>query len=190
MNVEDYVKGRVRDGCVNLTDLVDDVSRRFNMGRLEAAYEVYRLWKMGVIDIDYPYDTALPYFFTIDGLWYWAILAITGIAVASVVLIRGGPLIYIRYALGALFILFLPGYTLVEALYPRGDELTPLERLALSIGLSLAIEPLIGLILNYTPWGIRLTPILASTAILVLALATLAAVKKARLLVMSRKCLS
>lgn len=41
-------------------------------------------------------------------------------------------------------LLFMPGYALVESLYPRGgDELSPLERLALSIGLSLAVVPLI-----------------------------------------------
>ncbi|WP_459191732.1 DUF1616 domain-containing protein [Halosimplex sp. J119] len=37
-----------------------------------------------------------------------------------------------------------------------------LERVALSFGLSIAITPLIGLALNFTPWGIRLVPILAS----------------------------
>jgi len=37
--------------------------------------------------------------------------------------------------------------------------------LALSFGLSIAIVPLIGLGLNYTPWGIRLTPILVSLTV-------------------------
>ncbi|HNR26717.1 MAG TPA: DUF1616 domain-containing protein, partial [Methanobacteriaceae archaeon] len=35
---------------------------------------------------------------------------------------------------------------------------------ALSFGLSIAVTPLIGLVLNYTPWGIRLDPILVSLA--------------------------
>ena len=192
MSIDDYITERVKGSeCISVSELVDDVARRFNISRGRAAYEVLRLWKRGVIDIeDYPYDNVLPYFFTVSGLWYWVIVALTIISLASVILIRGSPLIYLRYALGALIILFLPGYTIVEALYPRGDEFTPLERLALSIGLSLAIEPLIGLILNYTPWGIRLTPILASTVILILALATVAAVRKARLMVISRRCLS
>jgi uncharacterized membrane protein len=42
--------------------------------------------------------------------------------------------------------------------------LESLERLALSIGISLAIVPLVGLLLNYTPLGIRLTPIVISLA--------------------------
>ncbi|WP_291765342.1 DUF1616 domain-containing protein [Caldivirga sp. UBA161] len=192
MSIDDYITERVKGGeCMSVNELVNDVAARFNISRGQAAYEVLRLWKSGVIDIeDYPYDNLLPYFFTVSGLWYWVIVALTATSLASVILIHNPPLIYLRYALGALIVLFLPGYTLVEALYPRGDELTPLERLALSIGLSLAVEPLIGLILNYTPWGIRLTPILTSTVILILALATVAAVRKARLLVIGRRCLS
>ncbi|MGC9069155.1 MAG: DUF1616 domain-containing protein [Thermoprotei archaeon] len=76
----------------------------------------------------------------------------------------------IRYILGTLLVLFLPGYALIEALYPKEEDLKPLERLALSIGLSLALVPLVGLILNYTPWGIRLGPILTALTILTLTL--------------------
>ena len=39
--------------------------------------------------------------------------------------------------------LFLPGYALIEALYPK-RELDELTRFALSIGLSLALVPLTG----------------------------------------------
>jgi uncharacterized membrane protein len=66
-----------------------------------------------------------------------------------------------RVGLGLVFVLFLPGYVLVAALYPRKDDLDLVERLALSLGLSIAVVPLIGLALNYSPWGIRLDPILA-----------------------------
>jgi uncharacterized membrane protein len=60
---------------------------------------------------------------------------------------------------------------LIELLYPRAGELSQLERLALSIGLSLALVPLVGLVLNYTPWGIRLDPIFASLSLLTISLA-------------------
>ena len=68
----------------------------------------------------------------------------------------------IRTILGLILIIFIPGYSLVVALFPRKDELEGIERAALSFGLSIAVTPLIVLILNYTPWGIRLTPILIS----------------------------
>jgi uncharacterized membrane protein len=69
---------------------------------------------------------------------------------------------------------------LISALYPRSGELDGLERLALSIGLSLAIVPLVGLMLNYTPWGITLTPIMISLAIFSEALALGALERKYR----------
>jgi uncharacterized membrane protein len=55
-----------------------------------------------------------------------------------------------------------------------------MEKLALSIGLSLAIVPLVGLMLNYTPWGITLTPIMVSLAVFTEALALSALVRKYR----------
>ncbi|MEA2055061.1 MAG: DUF1616 domain-containing protein [Candidatus Thermoplasmatota archaeon] len=67
----------------------------------------------------------------------------------------------IRVLFGLPFILFIPGYVLVFALFP-GRDISLIERIALSFGLSIAIVPLIGLALNYTPWGIRLEPILIS----------------------------
>lgn len=68
----------------------------------------------------------------------------------------------LRIALGLPFLLFFPGYTLVAALFPKRESLEAIERVALSFGLSIAVVPLIGLILNYTPWGIRLEPVLYS----------------------------
>jgi uncharacterized membrane protein len=62
-------------------------------------------------------------------------------------------------------VLFVPGYTLIAALFPKKQDLDGIERLALSFGLSIAVVPLIGLGLNYTPWGIRLTPVVISIAI-------------------------
>ncbi len=78
------------------------------------------------------------------------------------------PVIYIfpdsvlRTVLGLPFLLFFPGYLAIAALFPRSDDLDSIERVALSFGLSIAITPLIGFGLNYTPWGIRLDPILFS----------------------------
>jgi len=71
----------------------------------------------------------------------------------------------VRIPLGLLMVLFVPGYSLIAALFPRKDDLDGIERIALSFGLSIAVVPLIGLGLNYTPWGIRLTPVVISLAI-------------------------
>lgn len=71
----------------------------------------------------------------------------------------------VRVPLGLAMVLFLPGYVLIAALFPRKDDLDGIERVALSFGLSIAVVPLIGLGLNYTPWGIRLTPVVVSLAV-------------------------
>lgn len=79
-----------------------------------------------------------------------------------------------RIGLGLVFVLFLPGYVLVAALYPGKDDLDLVERLALSLGLSIAVVPLIGLGLNYSPWGIRLNAILAFLTLFIVLAASVA----------------
>ncbi|WP_297437268.1 DUF1616 domain-containing protein [Thermococcus sp.] len=100
------------------------------------------------------------------GAWkYWDLLTIIGLSVILNLLIWLYPESVLRKALGLSFILFIPGYVFITTLFPETKELDNLERLALSFGLSIAIVPLIGLGLNYTPWGIRLIPILVSLTV-------------------------
>ena len=73
-----------------------------------------------------------------------------------------------RTALGLALTLFLPGYSLISALFPGKKDLGGLERITLGFGLSIAVVPLIGLALNYTPFGIRQEPVLYSVAVLTL----------------------
>jgi len=84
---------------------------------------------------------------------------LVGVLFAAIHLIPSND---VRIVLGLPFLLFFPGYTLMTALFPKRDRIGAIERTALSFGMSIAIVPLIGLILNYTPWGIRLFPILYS----------------------------
>ncbi|MGB9937090.1 MAG: DUF1616 domain-containing protein [Methanobacterium sp.] len=87
---------------------------------------------------------------------------------------------FIRTLFGLLFILFLPGYSLIAALFPKLNDLDSIERLALSFGLSIAVAPLIGLLLNYTPFGIRLTPILVSLSIFTISMIIIAFLRRQR----------
>jgi uncharacterized membrane protein len=68
----------------------------------------------------------------------------------------------VRVVLALPVILFIPGYCLIAALFPRNGDIDLIERIALSFGLSIAVVPLIGLGLNFTSWGIRLDPIVIS----------------------------
>ena len=73
----------------------------------------------------------------------------------------------LRIVLGLLFVLFFPGYSMLSALFPRQGSLDGIERIALSFGLSIAVTLLIGFVLNYTPWGISLYPILISVTLFI-----------------------
>ncbi len=86
-----------------------------------------------------------------------------------------------RIVLGIPFLLFFPGYSLSTALFARKEGVGGIERVALSFGLSIAVVPLIGLILNYTPWGITLEPILYSVAAFILITSIIAWLRRARL---------
>jgi len=106
-------------------------------------------------------------------------LWLIGIAtVLLAVVIAVSPAGRARIVLGLPFLLFFPGYTLVAALFHKKDSLGGVERVALSFGLSIAIVPLIGLILNFTPWGIRLDPILISIAVFIIAASGVAAYRR------------
>lgn len=150
--------------------------------KYKALRELWKDIRNGVIRIEDPTPpvTFASYVFRLDySLWLWAGLALV-ILTSIIVLIADYTELLrpIRYVLGTIYILFMPGYSLVEVLYPQDRDLTPLERISLSIGLSLAVVPLVGLALNYTPWGIRLVPIVLSISLFTSLLLCLAAYRK------------
>ncbi|MCW4010281.1 MAG: DUF1616 domain-containing protein [Candidatus Bathyarchaeota archaeon] len=165
-----------------LPELVEKLVKEKRLKFQEASRAVYVFWKKGGLKLSEPNPPSnlLSFTFNLESLWFWAITALVALTMIVVFSVNASPLIYARYILGGVFILFLPGFMLISALYPRGGELDGLEKLALSIGLSLAIVPLVGLMLNYTPWGITLTPIMVSLAVLAEALAAGALVRKYR----------
>ncbi len=87
----------------------------------------------------------------------------------------------LRTILGIIMVLFIPGYALIAALFPGKNDLDSIERLALSLGLSIAVVPLIGLGLNLTPFGIRLFPILSSLSIFTLVMCSIAYLRRLKL---------
>jgi uncharacterized membrane protein len=73
--------------------------------------------------------------------------------------------ITLRTILGLPFFLFIPGYTLIFVLFPtkKGEKgINTLERISLSLGFSIAITSLLGLILSFSPLHIYLETILLS----------------------------
>lgn len=88
---------------------------------------------------------------------------------------------FIRTVLGLPLVLFLPGYALLAVLFPTKTGLEGIERAALSIGMSVAIVPLIGLVLNNTSFGIREVPLLVSLSVLIILACAAAYVRRMQL---------
>jgi len=91
----------------------------------------------------------------VKNIYPWVFLALAGFYAP---IISKNPL---HTTIALLFILFIPSYLLVAALFPAGNGRGRSERIALSFGVSLAIVLLSGIVLNYTPPGIRLDSISA-----------------------------
>jgi len=102
---------------------------------------------------------------------------LVAMVVASLVLVPlavfwgGSP---VSLVLGLVFALFSPGYSLVAAIFPKRDDLDIVRRLALGFGLSIAVVPLVGVVLNFTPWGIGLYPVLIALLVFILAASAVA----------------
>ncbi|WP_225317791.1 DUF1616 domain-containing protein [Haloferax sp. CBA1148] len=95
----------------------------------------------------------------------------------------------VRTMVGVPILLFLPGYSLLLALYPgkeekhertspdfrptrRGSGVSVLERLALAFGMSIALLPIAGLVLLWSGFELNLTTVLSSlSAIIVVGIA-------------------
>ncbi len=69
-----------------------------------------------------------------------------------------------RVAVGLLFVMFLPGYTFTTVLFPRRGTLGRTERLAWSLGASVALVEMVGLALNFTPWGLTELSVIGAMA--------------------------
>ena len=96
------------------------------------------------------------------------------------------PSTVVRVILGLPFVLFFPGYTLVAALFVKHGRMNNIERLSLSIGLSLAIAAMIGFGLNYTTWGIKLNPIIYIIVVFIFIMSAIVLVRRARTLKISK----
>jgi len=90
------------------------------------------------------------------------------------------PLVVFRYVFAFIFIVFLPGYCLVDILFLGKNRLDIVEKFVLSVALSFGLTGLIGLFLGLSPIGLNFESITISLSITVLALAVIALVQKRR----------
>ena len=153
-----------------LNQILNKISTQTNRKKESTIREIFDLNSNGRIYLKDPNPPKrlIKYFISIYSLWFWLIEAFLAMTVLSVLYLPSTyPFYYLRAISGLLFPLFIPGYVLVETIYPQKSSLERFERLILSIGLSIFLVPSIGLILNYTPWRITLISSLISLVIIV-----------------------
>lgn len=130
-----------------------------------------------------------PYLSSSRAIWYWATMAVGLATVASVFAIPENdyPFVLVRYLLGSVFIMFLPGYSVLRSLFPermrvsgQDREVEGAERIVLAIVMSMALVPMVGLLLNYTPFGLSTSSITMSLLTLTLTFATAGAILEQR----------
>ena len=133
-------------------------------------------------DLVFP-ESTIDYVFSLKAAWYWVILSLSILTAILVFVIPENlvPQVYARSALALIFILYFPGYVIIKAIYPinvplelRSTVLDGVERILLSLGLSLAVTPLIGLILYFTPLGLTILSTTSSLLAITAAFSTLA----------------
>lgn len=174
---KETILGRLGDREVPAQALVEELAGEGHGRELTVAALIeLRSEKKVSVDEPKPFATLGSYAFSPYSVWFWGVVAAVAASVA-LISVTSGVVLYARYVFGSALVLFLPGYALIEALYPKRD-LDELIRFALSIGLSLALVPLTGLVLNYTPFGIRLLPVTLSIAGLTFALLLVALYRK------------
>lgn len=163
--------------------LINVVQSKHAVPRQRILDAIINLQNQGKISLKQPraqFDfTITKYIVSPKAYWYWIIIALS---VATTILVftipeNAYPLVYARHILGSIFVLWLPGYSLIKALFPT-KEIDNIERTALSMGMSLALVAITGLLLNYTPWGIRLTPVTLSLLALTTVFATVAIIRE------------
>ena len=127
------------------------------------------------------------YLKTSEAVWYWVIIAAGAITVALVFTISANvyPWVYVRNFFGVIFVLFLPGYAFIKALFPVNilsktstGSLETIVRIALSIAMSIVLASMVGLLLYYSPWGLDLTAIVLSLLAITLVSATAAVARE------------
>ena len=90
------------------------------------------------------------------------------------------PLVAVRFVVGFVFVVFVPGYCLINILFLGQNRLDPVEMVVLSVALSFGLAGLVGLFLGLSPIGLSFGTITVSLGAIVLVLAVVAFFRKSQ----------
>jgi uncharacterized membrane protein len=141
--------------ALTLSRLVKEISGESDYDPDRVVAEIIRLRGEGKIRINeqVPYSNLAEYLLSPLSFSFWELVLATLLSL-TFLFASSGLALYLRFVLGGVLVLFLPGYSLVGLIYSKKEDLDYLSRIAFSFVLSIAIAILVGLVLNYTPFGI------------------------------------
>lgn len=167
-----------RKACRKVGDVVANlhkVDRSISAGEIHDA--VRNLEKKGTVNLS---EEKMPSSFVKSLSDPWTNLPLWGAVLGTVVMIvslyqlpQEGSWLGVRGVIGAVFLFGVPGYALTGILIQH-DKPHVVERIAISIGMSLAAVVLIGIVLDYSQIGVRMEPIIASMSAFGIAAAIIA----------------
>ena len=165
------------------SELVEIVVNEMNISEEDAINTIFELEdkeKILFLDIDkHVPDDLQKYLLSSYAYWYWAVITISLLTIFSVFLFQTGTsnLNYARYVLGSVNVLFLPGYCVVKIVF-LGEDITTNRQILYSIGVSVSLISILGLIMNYSPWGLHPAPLAIIEFLVILALSTIGIIRE------------
>lgn len=119
--------------------------------------------------------------FSFSMLWYWAVIIISTVAIASVLTISSSsfPFVYVRWTFGLAMLFYIPGFCFVMVLFPE-KRIEWLENVIWSVSLSVFLVILVALFWNFTPLGLSEVPIVGTLAIFSVACASAAVLNETK----------
>ncbi|MEB3691515.1 MAG: DUF1616 domain-containing protein [Caldisphaeraceae archaeon] len=156
---EEVIREIGSNGRIKIGKLINNIKKKeAGVRDVDVAKAIYRLKEEGrILYLNAP-TSFLSYFFSPWNAWVLVSIAIITASALSSLFIPS-KYILIKGVVVSPLLFFYPGYGVVESVYPNKNEWGELERVALYIGISLAIIPLIGLILNLTPQGLTVASV-------------------------------
>ncbi len=167
-SIEEYSGYRVKD-------LVNKLEDELKISRQKAIEKVYVMYTNFDIDTMPIAGDFIDYLKTSKAKEYEIAIIV---AITSLIFVSFNLTHVLRIIFGIILLFYLPGYSLLEGL--QIEVSSGLEKIILSITLSITLLLFIGLLLNYSPWGLRILPLTITITITVTSLVIIALIRSYR----------
>jgi len=177
--IETVVLEKSATKAIPLARLVKELTNElpYNSDRIVSIVLGLQVGKKIVVREPVPYRRFMDYLLSPISFWFWELSGAT-MASLGFIFASSGLALFLRYIFGSILVLFLPGYAFVGFIYFKRDDLDYLTRASVSFVMSLALTTLVGLALNFTPFGITLFAVALSLSAVTIGLLLLTSFRR------------